>query len=341
MTAGAIGLGVLGVGRIGQIHARNIATRIPGARLAALYDPRPGVAEELSGQLGGTKTHSSEEDLMADPAVDAVVICSSTDTHARLIEAAAAAGRPIFCEKPISIDLDTVDRALEAVDRAGVPLQIGFNRRFDPNFREVRRAVQAGEIGTPEILRITSRDPGPPPLDYIAVSGGLFFDMTIHDFDMARYQTGSEPRSVYAVAGVRVDPRIGEAGDVDTAVVTIEFENGVYCTIDNSRRAAYGYDQRLEFFGSKGMARAENDLPHRATLSDETGVRSALPLHFFLERYQASFQAELLSFVEALHSGRAPEVGGKDGRVPVLMARAANRSVAERRPVSLEEVDGG
>lgn len=339
MAAETIGLGVLGAGRIGQIHARNIATRIPGARLAALYDPRPGVAEELGGQLGGTNVHGSEEALLADPAVDAVVICSSTDTHARLVEAAAAAGRPIFCEKPISIDLDTVDRALEAVARADVPLQIGFNRRFDPNFREVRRAVEAGEIGNPEILRITSRDPSPPPLDYIAVSGGLFFDMTIHDFDMARYQTGAEPRSIYAVAGVRVDPRIGEAGDVDTAIVTIEFDNGVYCTIDNSRRAAYGYDQRLEFFGSKGMARAENDRPHRTTLSDESGVHSALPLHFFLERYQTSFLAELQSFVEALDGGRAPEVGGIDGRVPVLMARAANRSVAERRPVSLEEVD--
>jgi len=339
MTTETIGLGILGAGRIGQIHARNIATRLSGARLAALYDPRPGVAEELAAQLGDPNVHSSEAELLADPAVDAVVICSSTDTHARLIEAAASTGRAIFCEKPISIDLDTVDRALAAVERAGVPLQIGFNRRFDPNFREVRRAVVAGEIGTPEILRITSRDPAPPPLDYIKVSGGLFFDMTIHDFDMARYQTGSEPRSIYAVAGVRVDPRIGEVGDVDTALVTIEFDSGVFCTIDNSRRAAYGYDQRLEFFGSKGMARAENDRPHRTTLSDESGVHSALPLHFFLERYQTSFQAELQSFVEALDTGRDPEVSGVDGRVPVLMARAANLSVAERRPVSLEEVD--
>ncbi len=338
MSHDALGVGVLGLGRIGQIHARNVATRIPEARLAAVFEPQAGVAEGLRSELGNPVIHPTEDALLADPGVEAVLICSSTDTHARLMEAAAAAGKAIFCEKPIAQDLGAVDRALGAVERAGVPVQIGFNRRFDPNFRAVRRAVEAGEIGRPEILRITSRDPSPPPLSYIAVSGGLFLDMTIHDFDMARYLSGAEPLSVFAAGAVLVDPAIGEAGDIDTALITIRFDNGVLCTIDNSRRAAYGYDQRVEVLGSLGMARAENELPHRATVATAKNVSASVPLHFFLERYAQSFLEELSSFVCSIRGGTAPEVTGNDGRVPILMAQAASRSLELGREVQLSEL---
>ncbi|MBN93412.1 MAG: inositol 2-dehydrogenase [Deltaproteobacteria bacterium] len=332
-----VGVGLIGVGRIGRIHGTNIANRIPGARLVGVCDLDQHAAKDFAQRAGGAKVYEHADALLADPQVDAVLICSATDTHADLVEKAAGAGRAIFCEKPISFDLAAVDRALAAVAQNDVLLQVGFNRRFDPSFSAVRRAVADGSVGTPELVRITSRDPSPPPIEYVKVSGGLFFDMTIHDFDMARFLTGSEPRTVFAMAGVRVDPAIGEAGDIDTAVITIEFENGVFCTIDNSRRAVYGYDQRVEVFGSLGVARAENELPHRASLADSRGVHEALPLHFFLERYEASFLAELESFVRCVATKTKPEVDGTCGRIPVLMARAAYASLAEGRAVSLEE----
>jgi len=276
---------------------------------------------------------------MENPDIEAVVICSSTDTHAQMIEEAAAAGKHIFCEKPIDLDLARIDRALEAVGKAGVKLQVGFNRRFDPNFKRVREMVAAGRIGTPHILRITSRDPAPPPIEYVKVSGGIFLDMTIHDFDMARYLIGSEVTEIYAAGGVMVDPEIGEAGDIDTVVITLRFANGVIGTIDNSRKAVYGYDQRVEVFGSAGMVAVSNNTPDTAVYSNADGVHSSLPLFFFVERYTDSYIAEMQAFIECIQQDKTPPVTSMDGRIPVVMGYAAQKSYQENRPVRLSEVD--
>jgi len=256
-----------------------------------------------------------------------------------MIEDAAAAGKHIFCEKPIDFDLKRIDRALEVVEKAGVKLQIGFNRRFDPNFRRVRELVADGQVGVPHILRITSRDPAPPPISYVQVSGGIFLDMTIHDFDMARYLMDSEVEEVFAAGAVRVDPAIGEAGDIDTVVITLTFANGAIGTIDNSRQAVYGYDQRVEVFGSGGMAAAENNTPDRTILSTAKSVQSALPLHFFVERYTDSYIAEMKAFIRCIQEDLPPPVNGLDGGAAVRIGYAAKRSLQERRPVRLDEVD--
>jgi myo-inositol 2-dehydrogenase/D-chiro-inositol 1-dehydrogenase len=255
-----------------------------------------------------------------------------------MIEEAAAAGKHIFCEKPIDFSLARIDRCLAAVERAGVKLQIGFNRRFDANFARVRQAVAEGQIGDPHILRITSRDPAPPPISYVEVSGGMFLDMTIHDFDMARFLVGSEVEEVYAAGAVSVDPAIGAAGDIDTAVLTLKFANGCLGTIDNSRQAVYGYDQRVEVFGSKGMASAGNNTADQAVLSDASGVHAALPLYFFVERYVDSYIAELSAFIRCIQEDTPPPVSGLDGRIPVQMGYAAQKSLAEGRPVRLDAI---
>jgi myo-inositol 2-dehydrogenase/D-chiro-inositol 1-dehydrogenase len=279
--------------------------------------------------------------ILENPEIEAVIICSSTDTHTQIIEDAAAAGKHIFSEKPIDFSLTRIDRALAAVKEAGVKLQIGFNRRFDANFARIREAVAEGQIGTPHILRITSRDPAPPPISYVRVSGGMFLDMTIHDFDMARYLIGGEVEEVYAVGGVRIDPAIGEAGDIDTAIITLTFANGVWGTIDNSRQAVYGYDQRVEVFGSQGMIRTGNDTPERTVLSNAQGVHSALPFYFFIERYTDSYIAEMAAFIRCIQDDKPPPVTGLDGRIPVLIGRAALRSLTEGRPVRLDEIESG
>jgi myo-inositol 2-dehydrogenase/D-chiro-inositol 1-dehydrogenase len=266
------------------------------------------------------------------------MICTSTDTHAPLIEAAAAAGKHIFCEKPIDLDLARVDRALAAVTDAGVALMVGFNRRFDHNFQRVRELVAEGAVGEPHILHIISRDPAPPPLAYVKVSGGIFLDMTIHDFDMARYLMGSEVTELTVVGGVMVDPAIGEAGDIDTAVITLRFANGAIGTIDNSRRAAYGYDQRVEVFGSAGAVRTENDYANTVTLSDAQSVRTDLPLNFFMDRYTESYVTELTQFVDCVLAGREPPTTGEDGRIAIAMGYAARTSYAEGRSVKIEEI---
>ena len=331
-------MGVIGAGRIGKLHAENLATRIPGACVSVIADPVFDAAQQTAERLHIPVASADYRRIMDDPDIDAVAICSSTDTHAGMIVEAAGAGKHIFCEKPIAYDLKKIDEALAAVEKAGVKLQIGFNRRFDPNFRKVRQMVMDGKIGEPHILRITSRDPAPPPIEYVKVSGGIFFDMTIHDFDMARYLIGDEVEEIYVAGGVRVDPRIGEAGDLDTAVTTLIFKNGAIGTIDNSRKAVYGYDQRVEVFGSDGMVTAINNTPDSHIYSDAEGVHSAKPLYFFLERYMESFIAEMKDFVESLQNDRVPPVTGIDGRIPVVMAMAATRSYREKRPVKLSEV---
>jgi myo-inositol 2-dehydrogenase/D-chiro-inositol 1-dehydrogenase len=248
------------------------------------------------------------------------------------------AGKQIFCEKPIAHDLADIDQALAAADRAGVKLMIGFNRRFDPNFARVREVVAAGEIGEPHILHIMSRDPAPPPIDYIKVSGGIFLDMTIHDFDMARFLIGSEVEEIYAAGGVMVDPAIGAAGDIDTALITLHFENGVLGSIDNSRQAVYGYDQRVEVFGSKGAVSADNVYPNTAVIGDAGRIHRDLPLNFFMERYTESYVAEIKAFIDCVLGDTAPPVSGLDGRIPVVMGYAAKRSLEEARPVKLSEI---
>lgn len=332
-----LNIGLLGAGRIGRVHAQNLAYHLPQARLVGVADVLLNAAKQVAGEYG-LPAYGDPRRLLEDSSVEAVVICTSTDTHAALIEAAAQAGKHIFCEKPIALDLAAIDRALAAAKVAGVKLQIGFNRRFDPSFQRVRQAVANGEIGQPHILRITSRDPQPPPIGYIRVSGGIFLDMTIHDFDMARFLMGTEVEEVYAAGAVLVDEAIGEAGDVDTAIVTLRFANGALGTIDNSRRAVYGYDQRVEVFGSKGMISVSNETPHRATLSDAAGVHGPLPEFFFIERYAAAYIAEMRAFVESVLEDKTPPVTGEDGRIPVVMGYAAWKSLRERRPVALKEI---
>jgi len=331
-------VGLIGAGRIGRLHAEHLALRIPQANLVAVSDIILEAAQKCGAEFGIPTATQDHRVIMENPDIDAVIICSSTDTHALMIEEAAGAGKHIFCEKPIDFDLARIDRALAAVEEAGVKLQVGFNRRFDPNFRRVRELVAAGKIGEPHILRITSRDPAPPPIEYVKVSGGIFLDMTIHDFDMARYLIGSEVEEVYVAAGVMVDPAIGEAGDVDTAVITLRFENGVIGTIDNSRRAVYGYDQRVEVFGSGGMVAVSNNTPDSAVVSDAQSIHGPLPLYFFIERYVDSYIAEMEAFIECIQQDQTPPVTGVDGRVPVVMGYAARKSYEENRPVRLDEI---
>ena len=327
---------VLGTGRIGSMHAEYLQRRVAGATVAGVYDVYAEGAAKVGADLGVPVASSLEEALAID--ADAVAICTSTDTHVDCMVAAAEAGRAIFCEKPISLDVAEVDRGLAAVEAAGVALQIGFNRRFDPSHKAVADAVAHGAIGDVAIVNITSRDPGPPPIDYIKVSGGMFNDMTIHDFDMARYVTRSEVETVYAVGRVRVDPAIGDAGDIDTAVIVLTHENGAITTIDNSRKATYGYDQRVEAFGSGGMAASDNHHDFNARIATEQGYRQPPLQNFFLERYTASYLDQWDAFIEAVANGTPTPVSGADGRAPLVIGMAAKKSMDEGRVVRIEEI---
>jgi len=333
-----VNIGVIGTGRIGKLHAGHIASRVSGAALVAVADINLAAAQATAAQFHVPVAVADYRGLLDDPAIDAVVIASATDTHAEIAQQTAAAGKHIFCEKPIDFDLRRIDATLAAVQKAGVKFQVGFNRRFDPNFRRVREMAAAGKLGAPHLLRITSRDPAPPPLEYVKVSGGIFLDMTIHDFDMARYLMGGEVTEVYAAGAVLVDPAIGEAGDLDTAVTTLRFDTGAIGTIDNSRRAVYGYDQRVEVFGPGGVVAVSNNTPDTHVYSDAEGVHSARPLYFFLERYTESYIAELQAFVACLRDDTPPPVTGLDGRIPVVMGLAAQKSYRENRPVRLDEI---
>jgi myo-inositol 2-dehydrogenase / D-chiro-inositol 1-dehydrogenase len=331
-------IGIIGAGRIGRVHAESLAFRIPEAAPSAIADINGDAAQEVAEHCGIPRVATDSKEILNDPAIDAVLICSPTETHANLIVGAARAGKHVFCEKPIDHSLSNIDRALQEVKRSGVKLQVGFNRRFDANFVRVRNAIMQGEIGTPHLMHIVSRDPGPPPLSYIKTSGGIFLDMTIHDFDMGRFLVGDEVESIYATGGVRVDPEIGKAGDLDTAVIVLQFKNGVIGTIDNSRKAAYGYDQRVEILGSKGAIATENCYPNQAILSTAAAIQRDLPLHFFMERYTESFVSELRAFVQAVVLDQPVPVNGIDGRVAVVMALAARKSYDERKPVQLQDV---
>ena len=339
MTATAVAplrVGVIGVGRIGRLHAELLARRIPGAALGPVYDPLAAAAEGVGAVHGVPVAASAAEILDGD--VDAVAICSAADSHAELIIAAARAGKAIFCEKPVSLDLAELDGALATVLETGVPFQIGFNRRFDPAHASVQAAVAAGTIGEPHLMRISSRDPAPPPLDYVRTSGGIFLDMTIHDFDMARFVTGSEVVEVYARGAIRIEPSFAQAEDIDTAVVMLVHANGCLTTIDNSRRAAYGFDQRVEVFGSEGMAASENPPAHTGLVRTAEGTRRPPLPYFFLERYLPSYENEWQAFVAAIRGGVSSGGALADARAPLVIGLAAWRSLREGRPVRTDEI---
>ena len=318
---------VIGAGRIGRIHARNVALH-PRARLVGVTDPDSAAAGALAASLGAPA-------VPLDAAFDAaaVMVCSPTPTHADYIERAAAAGQAVFCEKPVDLDAGRVRACLGAVARAGVPLMVGFNRRFDPSFAALRRRLAAGEIGRLETLTITSRDPSPPPATYAAQSGGVFRDMTIHDLDMARFLLGEEPTEVYAAAASLVDPEIGRAGDYDTVAITLRTAGGAICVVQNSRRATYGYDQRIEAHGAKGMLRAGNATATTVESADADGFRTEPALPFFLERYAAAYAAELDAFVGAVLDGTPAAPTGEDGLRALLLADAATESARSGAPV--------
>ena len=316
-------VGLLGAGRIGQVHAVNIAAH-PGSILAAISDVNSAAAETLAASHG-TSVRSSEE-IIADDAIDAVLIATSTDTHSDLIEAATAAGKAVLCEKPVDLSLQRARACLRQAAATGRPVMIGFNRRFDPNFAALKAAADAGEIGKAELLSIASFDPAPPPLAYVKVSGGLFRDMTIHDFDMALWLMGSAPETVTAKASSIVDPEIGAAGDVDTAVITLTWADGRIAVIKNSRRAVYGYDQRIELLGSEGMLQAGNMLETTVVKSTKAGVTGAKPTYFFLERYMPAYAREWDAFVAAVTGGGAVPVTLEDGVAALAVAEAATRS---------------
>ena len=338
MTANKLRFGIIGAGRIGRVHAETLAFRLPQAEITAIADVNHKAAEALAEHCNIPKVAESAGEIFADPNIGAVLICSSTDTHAQLIEQAAQAGKHIFCEKPVSLSLEKIDRSLAAVEAAGVKLQVGFNRRFDSNFERVRQAVANGEIGKPYLMHIISRDPEPPPFSYLGPSGGLFLDMMIHDFDMARFLMGDEVEEVYAAASVLVDPAFSKADDFDTAVVVLHFRSGAIGTIDNSRKATFGYDQRAEILGSKGKITTENRYPNQVSISAADRVYSDPPLNFFMQRYPESFALELQAFTQAVLEDRPTLVTGADSRLPVVMALAARRSFDEHRPVRLDEV---
>ncbi|MEM1361829.1 MAG: inositol 2-dehydrogenase [Pseudomonadota bacterium] len=328
-------VGLLGAGRIGGVHATTI-TAHPQSDLVAISDFYPESAEKLAAQYKAEAR--TTEEIIADQNIDVVLIATSTDTHSDLMEAATAAGKPVLCEKPVDLNLDRARACQRAVALTGQPVMVGFNRRFDPHFGALRDSLAAGEIGKPELLSITSFDPAPPPVEYIKVSGGLYRDMMIHDFDMANFFLGEPPETISAVGSSIVDPDIGAAGDIDTAVVTLTYADGKLAVIKNSRRAAYGYDQRVELLGSEGLLQAQNMLESTVIKSTSDGVKSAKPTYFFLERYMPAYAAEWGSFVDAVLNGGALPVTLEDGVTALAMSEAATQSAKLGRPVRLADV---
>ncbi|MDP6211745.1 MAG: inositol 2-dehydrogenase [SAR324 cluster bacterium] len=328
--------GIIGAGRIGKLHADNLLNRVDGARLKAITDPF--LDEDWAASRNIPLTGKDHRILLDDPEIDAILIGSPSAEHAPQMIECAEAGKHIFCEKPIALDPEIIRNALAEVDKSGVKLQVGFNRRFDPNFSSVQNQVASGALGAPHIIRITSRDPAPPPAEYVAGSGGMFLDMTIHDFDMARFLSGSEVTEVHAYGTVLVDPEIGKAGDIDTAVISLKFANGALGIIENSRKAVYGYDQRVEVFGAKGTAIADNNTPTSMIVLNESGTIRDKPLYFFLERYKTAFVSEMQAFVDAIREDKPTLVSGKDGLIPVLIAMAAKESLKTGNPVQVVTV---
>jgi myo-inositol 2-dehydrogenase/D-chiro-inositol 1-dehydrogenase len=332
-----VNIAVIGTGRMGSVHVRNLARKIPEANLVALCDLRLEVAQELADELGIKRVVRDYNELLVDKSIDAILIATNTDTHAHIVQDVARAGKHIFCEKPPALDLADVDAMLAAVEQAGVKLQLGFNRRFDKSFQRVHEIVASGEIGHPCMVHIVARDPEPPSIEFTRTSGGMFFDMTIHDFDMARYQCG-DVEEVYAIGNVLVAPDYKQFGDLDTTIVTLKFKNGAIGEIDNSRQAVYGYDQRLEVFCSNGSAQAENESEHTVVKADKQGYHSARLPHFFMDRYASCYVEEVRQFVECVRDDKPVPVTGEDGRAAVVLGYAAWKSYRENRSVKISEI---
>jgi myo-inositol 2-dehydrogenase/D-chiro-inositol 1-dehydrogenase len=332
-----IKVGIIGAGRIGQIHCKNLAS-FKDVEVVAVVDANLEAARACAATHGIAVASSDNRTLLGDTGVDAVVVCSPTDTHLTLVEQAATSAKHVFCEKPLGFDLDKTDAVLAVVHRAGVKLQVGLNRRFDPHFAKLREVVRAGTAGELQMVRITSRDPAPPSLDYIAHSGGLFLDMAIHDFDMLRFLVNDTPEKVHAVGSVLVDRRIGAAGDIDTAITTLQFRSGVLAAIENCRQSAFGYDQRIEVFGGKGAVAVGNVAPTSYVIGDAKGLHSPCPYYFFLERYEQAYVHEMRAFIDCVANDTPPSVTGEDARIATALGMAALQSYRERREVRLDEL---
>lgn len=337
-----IKVGVIGAGRIGKVHMTSINNGVPDAVVKTVADPF--MNEEMSEwakKHGVEHTTKDYKEILNDPEIKAVLICSSTNTHVQLSLEAIAAGKHVFCEKPIDHDIKNIEKVKMALEGSGLKYMVGFNRRFDHNFDALKKAVKEGKIGRLEMVKITSRDPEPPSADYVKVSGGMFLDMTIHDFDMVRFLSDADVDEVYAIASNVVDPSIGEAGDIDTAIISLKLSNGALAVIDNSRRAVYGYDQRAEVFGSEGMAEIKNDTATSTIISNKESISSEKPLFFFLERYIDAYAKEMRDFINAIVNDEEVPVGIDDGLKPVLIAKAAKKSYQENRPVKISEIEMG
>ncbi|MBV4422259.1 inositol 2-dehydrogenase [Clostridium tyrobutyricum] len=335
-----IKLGIIGVGRIGRVHGESITKYVEGAEIKAIADAYLNDDQKKwAKEKGIPNVYTDYKKIIEDPEIDAVLICSSTDTHSKISIEAIKAHKHVFCEKPIDHDICKINKVLDELKKnPEVKYQVGFNRRFDHNFRAVRQAVKDGKIGEPHVLKITSRDPEPPSIDYVKVSGGIFLDMTIHDFDMARYLMDSEVVEVYAAGSVLIDNAIGEAGDIDTAIITLKFANGSMAVIDNSRQCSYGYDQRAEVFGSEGQVSVSNDSDSSAVISTKEGVTGEKPMYFFLERYIQAYAQEISEFVDAIINDKDTTVNADDGLKSVLIGLAAKKSLQENRSVKISEV---
>lgn len=333
-------IGIIGAGRIGKVHLESISYHVKNATVTAMADPFMNEeTEKLIRSYGVSKVTKDYKDILNDKDIDAVLVCSSTDTHAAISIEAINAGKHVFCEKPVDHSIEKIQAVADALkEHPDIKFQVGFNRRFDHNFAAIRKAYDDGKIGEAHILKITSRDPEPPNPAYIKVSGGIFLDMTIHDFDMACFLTDSDVEELYVNSAVLVDPAIGEQGDVDTAIITMKMANGALAVIDNSRKAAYGYDQHAELFGSKGMVATSNDTVSSAVISNADGVTGEKPLFFFLERYMGSFSEEMRQFTEAVINDTEVPVGIHAGLQSVKIGLAARKSVEEHRPVKISEI---
>jgi myo-inositol 2-dehydrogenase/D-chiro-inositol 1-dehydrogenase len=333
-------VGIIGAGRIGKIHIENILRRIPDTNLKLVADKKIDNQLKLWAQkIGVRKITGDSQDIFNDSEINVVIIASSTDSHSEFIQKAAEAKKNIFCEKPFDTDLNRIKKTLKIVKQEKVKLMIGFNRRFDRNFSRVKEIISSGQIGVPQIIKITSRDPSPPPIDYIKVSGGIFIDMTIHDWDMAYFQVGNDIEEIYATGAALIDSNIGKVGDIDTAIAILKFKNGTLGIVDNSRQAVYGYDQRIEVFGSKGCAIAENEPSNTVQLFTETCLKQDKIPYFFLERYRESYINEMQYFFNCLQDNKEPSPNGEEGLKSVLTAIAAQKSYNEKRPVKLSELN--
>jgi len=328
---------IAGLGRIGKIHLTNLLQMNEVEVVAAMDTHSESL--QFASQMGINNIFTSYEEMIQNTSIDSIIICSPTDTHADYVEKAAHLGIAVFCEKPLDLNLSRVLEVLKLVEKKGIKLMLGFNRRFDNEFIKIKQLVNEGAVGNPHLVKITSRDPQAPPISYVINSGGLFLDMTIHDFDMARFLVEKEVVEVYAKGAALINPELSKVGDIDTAVITLTYEDGTMAIIDNSREASYGYDQRVEVFGSKGMVKAENNLHNTHQLFNSKGSHGSLPLHFFLERYADAYKKEIGDFTRSLVDQTDLPVGGNDGLQSLLIGLAAIKSLNENRPVKVSEID--